>query len=176
MDEFLFRGEVRAWRLSRVIQEVGLKRSAIYKAMSEGKFPKNFPLIEGGRAKAWLAQDVISWISSRHVAADGDRRGTADADKECGRGRRAITVERTRHGGARESPQDIANGERPPRTAQKSGKTPTQAEVAKGWSWVDFGCSLPRVPITFTAAQEALRRDGETDFELAMRTAPWGST
>lgn len=50
-------------RLPRVKNLTGLSRSAIYKRISEGSFPKQIDL--GGRAVGWLESDVETWIKSR---------------------------------------------------------------------------------------------------------------
>lgn len=42
---------------------VGLSRSAIYKAMSEGTFPR--PLKLGTQARAWRKSEIVAWIESR---------------------------------------------------------------------------------------------------------------
>lgn len=45
----------------------GLKRSAIYDAMSKGNFPK--PVKLGPKAVGWRESDIAQWLDSRHVAA-----------------------------------------------------------------------------------------------------------
>lgn len=49
-------------RISELKEITGLSRTAIYKKMSEGKFPKNIKL--GARAVGWLSSDVDDWITS----------------------------------------------------------------------------------------------------------------
>jgi len=44
---------------------VGLKKSAIYKMIREGKFPK--PVRISDRAVAWRQEEVEQWIKSREV-------------------------------------------------------------------------------------------------------------
>lgn len=46
-------------RLPQVMKEVGLCRSSIYAAISEGRFPA--PLRISRRAVAWRTEDIDSW-------------------------------------------------------------------------------------------------------------------
>lgn len=48
-------------RLPQVMKEVGLCRSSIYAAISEGRFPP--PLRISRRAVAWRTEDIESWKS-----------------------------------------------------------------------------------------------------------------
>ena len=57
-------------RLPVVTEITGLKRSAIYKKMDEGNFPR--PVKLGGRAVAWRSDDIEKWINERPVAG-GER-------------------------------------------------------------------------------------------------------
>lgn len=52
----------RLLRLPEVIARVGLKRSAIYQRMSEGKFPKCRSL--GPKCSVWVEAEIESWIQS----------------------------------------------------------------------------------------------------------------
>ncbi|WEO63547.1 helix-turn-helix transcriptional regulator [Rhizobium rhizogenes] len=45
----------------------GLKRSAIYDAMSKGNFPK--PVKLGPKAVGWRESDLAKWLAERSVAA-----------------------------------------------------------------------------------------------------------
>ena len=54
---------MRALRMKDVILRVGYRESAIRKMVIEGQFPAPFKL--GGRAIAWLEQDVDDWIAAR---------------------------------------------------------------------------------------------------------------
>lgn len=49
-------------RLPDVMDRVGLKRSAIYQRMSEGRFPQSRPL--GPRCVVWVESETDSWIGS----------------------------------------------------------------------------------------------------------------
>ena len=50
-------------RLPQVKEKTGLSRSAIYKRISEGTFPKQIGL--GGRAIGFLESDIQNWIKQR---------------------------------------------------------------------------------------------------------------
>ncbi len=50
----------RLLRLPEVITRVGLKRSAIYQRMSEGRFPKSRSL--GPKCAVWVESEIDDWI------------------------------------------------------------------------------------------------------------------
>ncbi len=50
-------------RLPQVKIRVGLSRSSIYLAVSQGTFPKSVSL--GARAVGWLESEVDAWLSQR---------------------------------------------------------------------------------------------------------------
>jgi len=50
----------RLLRLPEVMHRVGLKRSAIYQRMSEGRFPKSRSL--GPKCAVWVESEVEEWI------------------------------------------------------------------------------------------------------------------
>ena len=54
---------MRFLRLKEVIELTGLSRSTIYKYIDEGLFPRSVPL--GGRAVAWVDQEVQDWVLAR---------------------------------------------------------------------------------------------------------------
>lgn len=56
----------RLLRLPEVIARVGLKRSAIYQRMSEGRFPKSRSL--GPKCAVWVESEIDDWI--HRVAAN----------------------------------------------------------------------------------------------------------
>lgn len=56
----------RLIRLPEVMSRVGLKRSAIYQRMSEGKFPKSRSL--GAKCTLWVESEIDEWI---HAIASG---------------------------------------------------------------------------------------------------------
>jgi prophage regulatory protein len=60
---------IKLYRLRDLSARIGLARSAIYKAIQEGRFPK--PVRIGARAVAWRHQDIEAWLQSR-AAQRGD--------------------------------------------------------------------------------------------------------
>jgi prophage regulatory protein len=59
----------KLYRLPRVEEIVGLKRSAIYQRISAGKFPK--PVSLGDRAVAWRGNDLKEWVEGRPIVSRG---------------------------------------------------------------------------------------------------------
>jgi prophage regulatory protein len=60
----------RLLRLPEVMDRVGLRRSAIYQRMSEGRFPKSRSL--GAKCSVWVEAEITAWIdgiarSSNHI-------------------------------------------------------------------------------------------------------------
>ena len=53
----------RLLRLPEVRQKVGLSRSAIYKLIAEGQFPRQIAI--GPRTVAWCQEDLERWIEAR---------------------------------------------------------------------------------------------------------------
>lgn len=51
----------RLLRLPEVMARVGLKRSAIYQRMSEGRFPKSRSL--GPKCAVWVEAEIERWIA-----------------------------------------------------------------------------------------------------------------
>lgn len=60
-------------RLPKVEEMTGRRRSAIYREIQEGRFPR--PVKLGPRAVGWLEEEVQAWIMAR--IADRDREETA---------------------------------------------------------------------------------------------------
>ena len=52
----------RLLRLPEVIDRVGLRRSAIYQRMCEGRFPKSRSL--GPKCAVWIEAEIDAWIRS----------------------------------------------------------------------------------------------------------------
>lgn len=52
----------RLLRLPEVMDRVGLRRSAIYQSMSEGRFPKCRSL--GPKCSVWVEAEIDAWINS----------------------------------------------------------------------------------------------------------------
>ena len=59
----------RLLRLKQVETRTGKSRTAIYRGVAEGTFPK--PVSLGGRSVAWVADEVDRWIDGR-IAARGE--------------------------------------------------------------------------------------------------------
>ncbi|OEF00654.1 transcriptional regulator [Vibrio crassostreae 9ZC13] len=51
---------MRFLKLKEVMQKTALSRSAIYRKMDEGSFPKSVSL--GDRAVAWIESEVEEWM------------------------------------------------------------------------------------------------------------------
>jgi len=51
----------RLLRLPEVIERVGLRRSAIYQRMSEGRFPRSCSL--GPKCSVWVETEIEQWIA-----------------------------------------------------------------------------------------------------------------
>jgi prophage regulatory protein len=72
----------RLLRLAEVSTMVGLRRSAIYKHISEGRFPA--PVKVGDRSVRWKLADVLAWrahISESGSLADKKESGTSAAQR-----------------------------------------------------------------------------------------------
>jgi prophage regulatory protein len=63
------------WRLSTVVAKTGVPRSAIYRQMATGAFPR--PRRISDRAVAWLRSDVVIWMREPPVATAAE---TVDCD------------------------------------------------------------------------------------------------
>lgn len=57
------------WRLPRVEQETGLRKSTLYQLMKDGKFVASVRL--SARCVGWPAQAVEAWIAQRIEASRG---------------------------------------------------------------------------------------------------------
>lgn len=57
------------WRLPRVEEATGLKKSTIYDLMRSGKFPKSVRL--SSRMVAWSETAVLHWVQERITEAEG---------------------------------------------------------------------------------------------------------
>ena len=67
--------DVRPYRLVRerdLPAYSGLKRTQIFELIKRGEFPRPIKLSEGGRAKAWLEDEVLSWQIERLAKRDID--------------------------------------------------------------------------------------------------------
>lgn len=50
-------------KISEIIHRTAKSRSSIYKAINDGKFPKDYK--NGDRAVAWLTIDIDAWIDAQ---------------------------------------------------------------------------------------------------------------
>ena len=67
--------EARPYRLVRerdLPAYVGLKRTQISELIKRGEFPRPIKLSEGGRAKAWLEDELLIWQRQRLAKRDID--------------------------------------------------------------------------------------------------------
>lgn len=51
-------------RLERVLDRTALSRSALYRRVIEGTFPRPLKL-RGGNIRAWVSTDINSWIANQ---------------------------------------------------------------------------------------------------------------
>ena len=59
---------MRLIKLEEVKNISGLGRTSIYMFMKEGQFPKSVSL--GGRAVAWVEDEVFEWVQSKIYSRD----------------------------------------------------------------------------------------------------------
>lgn len=52
-------------RMRDVTRKVNLSESHIYLLISQGRFPRPFPLVQGGRAKGWLNSTIDEYLTDR---------------------------------------------------------------------------------------------------------------
>jgi predicted DNA-binding transcriptional regulator AlpA len=64
------RGPPVLWRLPKVLSVTAMGKSQLLVAVSEGRFPKPIRILEGGKAVAWIADEVINYIHARMAARD----------------------------------------------------------------------------------------------------------
>jgi len=89
--------ELILWRRSTVEARAGIRRSMIYQLMATGSFPK--PVRLGPKAVAWVASEVLEWISAR-VAESRSAEGAAVAQTASAEGRRRVAIKKARASGA----------------------------------------------------------------------------
>ena len=66
-DQLFFHMTPERFNRASVPAETAKSRSAIYKAIKDGKFPK--PYANGERSVAWLASDIDAWIDAQTAKA-----------------------------------------------------------------------------------------------------------
>lgn len=52
-------------RLPKVEAATGYKRSTIYRLIQRGEFPAPISLSPGGRASAWIEDEINAWVQQR---------------------------------------------------------------------------------------------------------------
>lgn len=52
-------------RIEEVQARTGLSRSQLYALCKAGQFPKAIPLVEGSRARAWIASEIDRYVQAR---------------------------------------------------------------------------------------------------------------
>jgi prophage regulatory protein len=52
-----------------VSMKLGVGPSTLFSMISDGRFPKPFVIVPGGRAVGWLESDVDAWIANRRSEA-----------------------------------------------------------------------------------------------------------
>jgi predicted DNA-binding transcriptional regulator AlpA len=68
--------EARPYRLVRerdLPVYAGLRRTQIAELIRRGEFPRPIKLSDGGRAKAWLEEELLSWQRQRLASRDAAR-------------------------------------------------------------------------------------------------------
>ena len=73
----------KIYRRREVESFAGMKRSALYDAISKGKFPK--PVRVTDRCVGWLERDLLAWQAARTAERDG-----STSHKQRGEGQRHI--------------------------------------------------------------------------------------
>ena len=68
----------RILRLSAVEDRTGLKHTAIYAWMAEGRFPRSVSL--GNKAVGWLEDEIDAWIAARKAERDATALTKAEAE------------------------------------------------------------------------------------------------
>jgi prophage regulatory protein len=60
----------RMIRKPEVLKLTGLKKSQLDVAIKDGRFPKSFEILEGGRAQGWFEDEIVNYVESRRQARD----------------------------------------------------------------------------------------------------------
>lgn len=61
---------MKLMKIKEVMNATTLARATIYKYMDLGRFPK--PVSLGGRAVAWVADEIEDWIAQRVTERDNE--------------------------------------------------------------------------------------------------------
>lgn len=63
----------RILRMRELQVHVGLSASHIYALIAQGKFPRPFKLVPGGRAAAWRLGAIVDWLAAQERAGQEAR-------------------------------------------------------------------------------------------------------
>jgi|TARA_B110000091_G_scaffold158651_1_gene169062 prophage regulatory protein len=55
----------RVIRMKELAHKISFQPSTIYGLIAEGKFPRPFKLVPGGRAAGWFENTIDDWIAAR---------------------------------------------------------------------------------------------------------------
>ena len=64
----------RILRMSEVTKRTGISKSQVHILMNDGRFPKSFPLVPGGRAVGWYESVIDEWIKERNEKKHKDEK------------------------------------------------------------------------------------------------------
>ncbi|WP_289118182.1 AlpA family transcriptional regulator [uncultured Idiomarina sp.] len=67
---------MKLMKVKEVMHATSLARPTIYKYMAKGQFPK--PVSLGGRAVAWVADEIDDWIMQCIAERDAESDGEAE--------------------------------------------------------------------------------------------------
>jgi prophage regulatory protein len=51
--------------MKKVSEMAGISRAYVYRLISEGRFPKQVTIVEGGTARAFVESEIQEWINAR---------------------------------------------------------------------------------------------------------------
>jgi predicted DNA-binding transcriptional regulator AlpA len=60
----------RILRRRQVLELIGMGRTALNRAVREGRFPQPIVLFEGGRILVWDEEEVLNWLDGRFEARE----------------------------------------------------------------------------------------------------------
>lgn len=61
-------------RMSDIVRRTGISKSQIHNMMNDGRFPRSFPLVPGGRAVGWYESAIDEWIRERNQRKQNDEK------------------------------------------------------------------------------------------------------
>jgi predicted DNA-binding transcriptional regulator AlpA len=60
----------RILRRRQVLELIGMGRTALNRAVREGRFPQPIVLFEGGRILVWDEEELLNWLDGRFEARE----------------------------------------------------------------------------------------------------------